>query len=53
MSFFKKVLSSVGIGAAKVDTILLNESCEPGGELEATVMIQGGDIEQQIDSIYF
>ena len=36
MGFFKKMLSSVGIGSAKVDTVLDKEECVPGE------MIEGG-----------
>ena len=53
MSLLKRVLSSVGIGAAKVDTVLINERFRPGDLLEGTVYINGGDVEQQIDAIYF
>ncbi len=52
MGILNKMLSSVGIGAAKVDTIIHSELA-PGGQLEATVRIKGGKVEQQIDSIYF
>ena len=49
---FKKLLSSVGIGAAKVDTRLYKTSYTVGEALEGVVTIQGGDVEQEIDSIY-
>ncbi|MGF7034536.1 sporulation-control protein [Paenibacillus mucilaginosus] len=52
MSFFKKVLASVGIGSAKVDTQLHNAQVTVGGELSGVVVIQGGQTEQQVDSIY-
>lgn len=52
MSFFKKVLASVGIGSAKVDTKLETETVRVGGPLRGIVQIQGGQMEQQIDSIY-
>lgn len=52
MSFFKKVLASVGIGSAKVDTRLETETVRVGGPLRGRVQIQGGQMEQQIDSIY-
>jgi len=53
MSFFKRMLSSVGIGAATVDTVLHGERFTPGEQMEATVNITGGNIEQAIDAIYF
>jgi sporulation-control protein len=49
----KRVLSSVGIGSANVDTILPKTSLHPGETVEATVEIEGGSTEQEIDSIYF
>ncbi|TKC19577.1 sporulation protein [Robertmurraya kyonggiensis] len=52
MSFFNKVFASVGIGAAKVDTKLERETVAPGEEIRGVVEIQGGNIEQTIDSIY-
>lgn len=52
MSFFNKVFASVGIGAAKVDTKLERETVTPGEEIRGVVEIQGGNIEQTIDSIY-
>lgn len=53
MSFFKKVFSKVGIGAAKVDTILDRELYRVGEPLDAIVKIKGGSVEQQIDALYF
>lgn len=49
---FKKILSSIGIGAAKVDTRLNESHCTPGGELTGVVHIEGGSVEQSVDSIY-
>lgn len=49
---FKKLLGSVGIGGAKVDTKLMKTSFFPGEFLEGVVEIQGGQIEQKIDEIY-
>ncbi|GAB1539740.1 sporulation protein [Scytonema sp. NUACC21] len=49
---FKKFLASVGIGAAKVDTRLFNDSVVPGEVLEGEVQIVGGDVAQNIDDIY-
>ncbi len=53
MSFFKKMLSSVGIGSAKVDTILEKNQFEQGETIEAIVKIKGGKVEQQIQGLYF
>ncbi len=52
MSFFNKVLASVGIGAAKVDTKLVQDTVTPGGEIKGVVEIRGGNVEQKIDAIY-
>ncbi|MCW1838407.1 sporulation protein [Bacillus xiamenensis] len=48
MSFFKKFAASVGIGAAKVDTILEKEAYEPGEEVRGTVHVKGGKVSQDI-----
>ncbi|MGO2318878.1 MAG: sporulation protein, partial [Vibrio toranzoniae] len=48
---FKKLKASLGIGAAKVDTVLDNIDVFQGGELSGNVHIIGGDVEQQIDRI--
>ncbi|MDQ0273924.1 sporulation protein [Cytobacillus purgationiresistens] len=52
MSLFNKVLASVGIGAAKVDTKLHSETVFPGGEVTGVVEVKGGKIEQKIAEIY-
>lgn len=52
MSFFDKMFASVGIGAAKVDTILNNDKLVAGDEVSGRVLIQGGKTEQDIDEIY-
>jgi sporulation-control protein len=49
---FKKLLSSIGIGAAKVDTKLSKSRYAPGEMLEGIVEVHGGNVEQQIDEIY-
>lgn len=52
VSFFNRVLASVGIGAAKVDTKLEKEVVAPGEELRGVVEIQGGNTEQKIADIF-
>ncbi|MFZ3587669.1 sporulation protein [Bacillus sp. DJP31] len=52
MSFFNKVLASVGIGSAKVDTKLYKERYVVGEEVKGIVEITGGNLEQPIDEIY-
>jgi len=51
MSFFKKVLSSVGIGSAKVDTIIHNPEVAPTQVLTGTVQVDGGSTQQHINHI--
>ncbi|MGR5069742.1 MULTISPECIES: sporulation protein [Vibrio] len=48
---FKKLKASLGIGSAKVDTILDEMSVYQGSTLKGYVQIIGGDVEQQIDAI--
>ncbi|WP_316569901.1 sporulation protein [Neobacillus sp. YIM B06451] len=52
MSFFNKVLASVGIGGTKVDTKLERDTLVPGETVRGIVEITGGSTEQTIDSIY-
>ncbi|WP_284642895.1 sporulation protein [Paenibacillus silviterrae] len=52
MSFFKKMMASVGIGSATVDTRLESVEVVIGEELRGVVAIRGGQLEQQIDNIY-
>ncbi len=52
MSFFNKVLGSIGIGGAKVDTKLEKSEYTAGEMMTGKVEIYGGKVEQQIDSIY-
>jgi len=51
MSLFKKVLSSVGIGAAKVDTVISKSSIKIGEDIQGVINITGGSIEQAISRI--
>lgn len=52
MSLFAKVLVSVGIGAATVDTKLEKVAFMPGEWMKGIVKITGGSTEQTIDAIY-
>lgn len=52
MSIFNKVLASVGIGAATVDTKLENSRFTAGDVIRGNVEIMGGNVEQHIDHIY-
>lgn len=48
---FKKLLASVGIGKAKVDAILLQESIQAGQPFDVEIQIKGGDVAQEINGI--
>ncbi|WP_444901740.1 sporulation protein [Microbulbifer sp. SSSA007] len=48
---FQKLKASLGIGAAKVDTVLESSSILQGGVLKGNIHIAGGEVEQQIDAI--
>jgi sporulation-control protein len=52
MSFFNRMLASLGIGSAKVDTVLEKARFLPGEEVKGIVKIQGGSVDQDVDSIY-
>ena len=48
---FRRLLSSVGVGAATVDTRLEGGEFTPGDEVRGVVEIRGGDVEQEIRGI--
>ncbi len=49
---FKKLLASVGIGSAKVDTFILTEHLEPGADCDIQVVIKASDsVEQDINGL--
>ncbi|MEZ3143658.1 sporulation protein [Halobaculum sp. MBLA0143] len=47
----KKVIASVGIGNASVDTVLPSETVVPGETVTADVQIAGGDVQQEVGSV--
>ena len=51
MSFFKKVLASVGVGSATVDTILDRAHYVAGETMSGRIEITGGSVEQKIDKL--
>ncbi|MCO1335408.1 sporulation protein [Microbulbifer sp. OS29] len=51
MSMFQKLKASVGIGSAKVDTVLQNAEWLQGGLINGSIHVVGGKIDQQIDAI--
>jgi sporulation-control protein len=48
---FSKVLASFGQGGAKVDAQLLDRSVRPGGPLRGQVMLLGGQVDQEVQSL--
>ncbi|WP_449536587.1 sporulation protein [Ferdinandcohnia sp. Marseille-Q9671] len=52
MSLFNKILSSIGVGSARVDTKLTTDQLRVGEKVSGVVEIVGGSTEQQIDEIY-
>lgn len=49
----RRVLSSIGVGNATVDTVLPRTELHPGETVEGTVELHGGDSTQEIDGVYF
>jgi len=47
----KKILASVGIGAAKVDTILETDDLQPGQLFNAQIVITSGNVSQEISGL--
>ncbi|WP_027086137.1 sporulation protein [Cohnella panacarvi] len=52
MSMFKRMLANVGIGAARVDLILREQTVQAGNTISGVVRIQGGRVEQQVEVVY-
>jgi len=48
---FKKILASVGIGKATVDTIVLSDELTVGDSFDIEVIIKGGEVEQELNAI--
>lgn len=49
----KDVLSRIGIGSARVDTILPSNTVRAGESVDAEVHVEGGSTDQEIDAVYF
>ena len=47
----KKVLATVGIGNATVDTVLASETVRPGEAVGAEIRVEGGNAEQEVRRI--
>lgn len=52
MGLFNKILASVGIGSAKVDTKLYQDRLILGEEVKGVVEIVGGNLDQEVEEIY-
>ncbi|MCR8635572.1 sporulation protein [Paenibacillus radicis (ex Xue et al. 2023)] len=52
MSTFKRMLATVGIGAAKVDLQIDNDRVAAGDMVTGVVYIQGGRVNQEVDDVY-
>ncbi len=48
---FSKILASIGIGSASVDTVLTTERIMPGHPLKGEIRALGGSVEQEINRI--
>lgn len=47
----KRILASLGIGNASVETVLRDVNTSPGGTVHGDVFITGGSVDQQIDQL--
>jgi len=52
MPFFKRMISKIGVGSATVETRLFNDLFMPGESVRGEITVQGGSVEQNIESIY-
>ncbi|GFN31562.1 sporulation protein [Paenibacillus xylaniclasticus] len=48
---FNRFLASIGIGNAKIDTVLEKSRYAPGEEVRGVVRMQGGNVDQQVETI--
>lgn len=48
---FKKLLAAVGVGGAKVNTVVTGGDLHPGGPIKGVVMVKGGDVDQHIEGL--
>ncbi|MFV2198647.1 sporulation protein [Nocardiopsis sp. LOL_012] len=48
---FKRMLASVGIGGATVETTLDSENVQPGGTVTGTLKVTGGSVAQTVEGI--
>lgn len=48
---FKKLLAAVGVGGAKVNTVVTGGDLQPGGPIKGVVVVKGGDVDQTIEGL--
>jgi len=48
---FKRMLQAMGVGGPSVETVLANPNCRPGGSLEGTVHVAGGEHPTDIEYV--
>ncbi|EKQ57623.1 MULTISPECIES: sporulation protein [unclassified Clostridium] len=51
MSFFKRAMATMGIGSAKIDTVLEGNSFRVGEEFNGKIYVKGGNVDQYINKI--
>lgn len=51
MSFFSRMMASIGVGSATVDTVLESAEVRAGEPLRGVVRVRGGSVAQQVDGI--
>lgn len=51
MSFLNRMMASIGIGSATVDTVLENARVRAGEPMRGVVRVRGGSVEQAVDAI--
>jgi len=49
---FKRMLASAGIGAAKVNLMLHQDTVSAGDTISGVVRIEGGRVDQEVDDVY-
>lgn len=51
MSFFKRAMASMGVGSAKIDTVLNEDKFRAGDEFTGKIYVRGGSVEQHVNKI--
>lgn len=47
----KRLLAGIGFGGASVETHLNTATTRPGGAVRGTVLVEGGDVDQQVEEL--